>query len=521
MTWRHAVRRIAYDHRTLASLLLAGAAVAVRELMWSSLFHADQRLIDFRVFWCGGHVALDGASPYLFEPLRTCEHRYGSGIFDVVPNFVMPFTHPPFDIAPVAQLARLPYDIAAWFFTVSSAVALAGGIVLVAISCRIPVTLAAAALVVSVGLPSLWLGQIVPLELLALSATAFALVRRWDGVAGVCAVLSLLEPHIGAFAVVGVAVLVPRARLALACGLAVVAYLTVKAANVAPAGVYFALLAEHVRAEAASYGQYSLTFVLAYLRAPLNLAVALGAASSVVLLITGIVLARAFDARGIRAAIVYLPVMCSVIGGTFIHLTQIALAVPAALLVYACAGDVVARRLSALALILLAVPWPIVASSKQTLASALLAVAVTAWYLAGRSYRTALAVVAAVWIALVPLQNSTPVSTPVLPRIAVAGPTALASDAWKQALDQMTSPSETRRYVLLKLPTWLALAALLAAAITASRRGGLLSAGYDRGDGTRVSASTFSAASIMSEFSRTFFSSVAPISSARVGTPKS
>ncbi|MDB5069509.1 MAG: hypothetical protein JWM87_620 [Candidatus Eremiobacteraeota bacterium] len=502
-------------------MLVIGAVVAARELAWSSLFHADQRLIDFGVFWCGGRAALDGASPYLFEPLRSCEHQHGAGTFNVVPNFVMPFVLPPFDIAPFAQLARMPYGIAAWFFTVSSGLALVAGIALVAKSCRVPATLAAAGLSVSVGLPSLWLGQIVPLELLALSATAYALVRRWDGAAGAFAVLCLLEPHVGAFVVISVAVLVPRARLALVCGSAVLAYLSVRAANVAPLSVYIAVLAEHARAEAGSYGQYSLTSVLTYLRAPLNVATALGVVSSVVMLGAGLVLSRAFEPRGVRAAVVYIPAMCAVIGGTFVHLTQIALAVPAALLVHAYARDALARRLSALALVLLAVPWPLIASSKQTLAAALLVLAVTAWYVTGRSYRAAIAVVAAAWIALVPLQNYAPAAPAALPRITVAGPSALASDAWKQALDQMTSASETPRYVLLKLPTWLALAALLAAAITASRRGGFLSAGYERGDGTRASASTFSAASIMSEFSRTFFSSVGPISSARVGTPKS
>jgi hypothetical protein len=321
--------------------------------------------------------------------------------------------------------------------------------------------------------------------------------------------------------VISVALLVPRARLAVACGFAVLAYLSVRAANVAPVGVYLALLAEHTRAEAGSYGQYSLTNVLAYLHTPLNVAMALGAVSSVVLLGVAVVLARAFEARGIRAAVVYVPAMCSVIGGTFVHLTQISLAVPAALLVHAYARDVLTRRLSGLALVLLSVPWPVVASSKQTLASVLLAVAVTTWYVTGRTYRAAIAVVAAVWIVLLPLQNSAPAAAPPIPRITVAGPSALASDAWRQALDQMTSPPETKRYVLLKMPTWLALAALLAAAVIATRRGGLSNAGYDRGDGTRASASTFSAASIMSEFSRTFFSSVGPISSARVGTPKS
>lgn len=462
------LQRIAYDRRTLACLLVLGVAVAALELTWSSLFHADQRMIDFRVFWCGGRVALDGANPYLFEPLRTCEHRYGAGLFSLAPNFVMPFVLPPFDIAPFAQLARLPYGAAAWAFTIVDALALLGGVVLVARSCGVPVVLAAAGLLVSVGLPSLWLGQIVPLELFFLAGTAYALVRGRDAAAGLCAVLSLLEPHVGIFVVVSVAVLVPRARVALAAGAAVLAIASALAANVAPLDVYLATLAEHTRAEAGSYGQYSLTFVLRYLHAPMDVAVLLGAASTVLLAVAAVFLARALDARGVRAAVVYVPVACAVAGGTFVHLTQIALAVPAALLLYANARDPLARRLSGGALVVLAVPWALIASSKQTLASALLVVAVTVWYAGGGRYRTAVAAVALAWLALLPLQNQT-LPPPPVPRITVAAPSALASAAWRQALDQMTS--DAPRYVLVKLPTWCGLCALFGAALVVVRGG--------------------------------------------------
>ena len=466
-SWRDAIGRAAHDRRVLGVLLLAWVAIAARELTWSSLFHADQRLIDFRVFWCGGQVALQGANPYLFEPLRTCEHQYGAGLFSVSRNFVMPFVLPPFDIAPFAQLARMAYGTAAWFFTGVSAVALLAGIVLVARSTGAPLVLAASALLVSVGLPSLWLGQLVPLELLFLSAAAYALARRRDAVAGACAVLSLLEPHVGAFVVVSVALLVPRARAVLAGGLALLASLTVRDANVAPLGLYLATLAEHTRAEAGSYGQYSLTFVLRYLHAPLDFAVAAGAASSLVLLVAAVVLARALDARGMRAAIVYIPTACAVFGGTFVHLTQIALAVPAALLVHACARNTLARRLAGLAAIVLSAPWPIAASNKQTLAAALFAVAVTTWYTTGRRYRGTLAAVALTWLALVPLQNTADVVPPI-PTVAVAAPSSLASTAWKDALDQMTVDSP--RSFWLKVPTWIALCALLGAALVVMRR---------------------------------------------------
>ncbi len=53
---------------------------------------------------------------------------------------------------------------------------------------------------------------------------------------------------------------------------------------------------------------------------------------TLLLLIVSIPVARACGALGARAAIAFLPAAFAVIGGTYMHLTQVALAVPAALL---------------------------------------------------------------------------------------------------------------------------------------------------------------------------------------------
>jgi hypothetical protein len=43
-------------------ITVLGALIAARELSWSGLFHQDCRLLDFRIFWCGGRVAVDGGN---------------------------------------------------------------------------------------------------------------------------------------------------------------------------------------------------------------------------------------------------------------------------------------------------------------------------------------------------------------------------------------------------------------------------------------------------------------------------
>ncbi|MEA2719386.1 MAG: hypothetical protein QOJ39_1250 [Candidatus Eremiobacteraeota bacterium] len=457
---------LAHDPRAAALVVFAGVLVAA--LAWWPTVHPGSGLLDFRVFWCGGRAALDGGNPYLYEPLHACEQRYGTAFLTASPNLVMPFVLAPYEIPVFAALARLPLQLAGQLFVALDLLALAAGVVLVSASARVPLALCAAALCMSVGLPSLTLGQLAPLELCALGLTGFVLSRQRDGWAGACAVLTLLQPHVGAFVVVAVAVLVPRARLALALGVAALAAVTAAMTNAAPAS-YLGVLGQHAVAEAHSAAQYSLTYLLAYFGTPAGIAVRLGELSTLVALIAAILLSSGALRRGLRSAVVYVPAACAVLGGTFLHVTQIALAVPAALLLFRHGANRPARALGAAGVVLLAIPWPYPVMQKQALAAALLVLAVTAWYVFGARLRLVVAVVAVCWLVLIPIENRPPPAE----RTAILQParaTELASVSWAAAMEQTAAPA--RRDLLVKLPTWLGLIAVLGAALlTAGRRG--------------------------------------------------
>ncbi|MEA2687462.1 MAG: hypothetical protein QOD51_69 [Candidatus Eremiobacteraeota bacterium] len=457
---------VAHDPRLVAFAVFAGVLIAARELALSPLFHLGWQLIDFRVFWCGGQAALAGGNPYLYEPLHACEQRYGTAFLTASPNLVMPFVLPPYDIPVFEAFARLPLQLAELLFVALDAIALAVGVVLVSASARVPLGLCAAALCMSVGLPSLSLGQLAPLELCALALTAFALSRRRDALAGACAVLTLLQPHAGAFVVIAVAVLVPRARLALAVALAALAAVTAAVTAAVPTW-YLGALAQHAVAEARSAQQYSLTYLLAYFHTPAGVALALGELSTCVMLVTAIVLSSAALRRGLRSAVVYVPAACAVLGGTFVHVSQIALAVPAALLLFRHGASRPARALGAAGVVLLAIPWPFPVMLKHTLAAALVVLAVTGWYVLGARLRLVLAAVLGCWLALIPIENRPPPAerTAILQH---ARATEIASVSWAAAIAQTSSPEP--RDLLVKLPTWLGLIAVLGAALLTARR---------------------------------------------------
>jgi hypothetical protein len=466
MTLTERLNTIAHDRRVLGVIVGIGLAICARQLAWSPLFHLDRQLVDYRVFWCAGQAALDGADPYLTEPLRTCEQRYGTPAVTASPNLVMPFVLPPYDVPAFALLARLPLTVSGLLFTVLGVVALIAGIVLVARSVRVPLALSAAALSMSVGLPSLVLGQIVPFELAALAATAFAVSRRRDALAGACAVLTLFAPHVGAFVVLTMLVLLPRARLALGIGIAALGLVTVFAGGPARTS-YLAALAQQAAAEARSNEQYSLTFALTFFHTPAGVALALGTVSTCVMLVAAVLLSRAAYRAGATSAVVYLPAACAVLGGTFVHITQIALAVPAALLFHEHAPDRTSRALGSSAVLLLAVPWPDAVLVKAALAPALVVLGVTTWYAFGGELRRTAAVVVACWLLLIPIENRPPPAVPVAVLERSPG-TVLASVSWMQAVRQRTSFAP--RDLLVKLPTWAGLLAVVGSAFLSARR---------------------------------------------------
>ncbi len=447
----------------IAVLLALGLGIGVRDVARSWFFPLKSQQLDLRVVYCAGQGASAGANPYALEPIRTCEHTVATRPLRDSPNLAMPFTLPGYDI-PFAELfARFSIDGATVAYTALSLLALAVGIVLVARALDAGIVPVLTGLALSVGFPSVPLGQLGTFELLAVAASGWALARGHDRWAGVFAATALFEPHIGAFVVVAVAALVPRAR----------ATLVLCCAGLAVAAVAFSSLREQIayatqylpgQAYASLHGieQYSLSYVATLLGASDRVALAIGTASTLLLLIVSVLVARACVALGERAAIAFIPAAFATIGGTYMHLTQVALAVPAVLLFVRVAPNRLAAAFASAGFVLLAVPWPFPAQTKQLLVISLLWVGLATWHVTRGKLRIVLATVAVCWLLMLWSENHLPPAetVPVVPRYPAGTPISVE---YRNVVDQVArvQPFE----LLVKVPTWCGLLAALGAGI--------------------------------------------------------
>jgi hypothetical protein len=164
---------------------------------------------------------------------------------------------------------------------------------------------------------------------------------------------------------------------------------------------------------------------------------------------------------GERAGIVFAPAACAVVGGSYLHITQIALALPAALLLLRTAAPGrTMRALAGAALVLLAVPWPYPAIVKNVLVLSLVSCAIALWFATGGSLRLTVAGVCACLAVLVWAENHAP--GPLPPPLVRESPAGSSYETrWRDAIGDQQGVDAFR--LAEKVPTWLALLALLTA----------------------------------------------------------
>jgi hypothetical protein len=428
-----------------------------------------QRLYDFQDFYCAG-AAVDGhADPYRYEPLHRCEHLINrSSAYRGDPKRVVPAPIPPYDLPPFELAARVGFPPARTVDAIAIVIAVAaavGGLALIGI----PLDVAALALVLPAGYLLLDAGQIVPFALVLLVFCGVALARRCDRVAGVLAALTLIEPHLGLPVFLAVFLTIPRSRVtAVASGLflAFVGLLTV-----GPAGAieYIArVLPAQAAAEAGYPYQYSFTYLLVCAGLAPGAALAAGQASYVVLLVGGIWLGRQLCvALERRELVAYLPAACAVIGGSYVHMVDLAMAVPAALVLSNYARGL-SKTIATLSLCVLCVPWIAVWIGKKLFLASLFVVAMMLFRLgpgagigAALSLGTFSAVAAAIY--LFELRPPAPFSVTTL--IPSLRPDDLAQQAWSAYVAQLKT--SMLPWLPIKVPTWAGLAGLLVAAVRA------------------------------------------------------
>ncbi len=315
---------------------------------------------DFRAFYCGSRVLLQRADPYRTEPLRTCEHEAAAAYgLHVLEGLVLPAPLPPFALLALAPLAVSPFTLASPLWLALSFLAIVATLAVVRKLSGAPLWSIALAFVTAGACESLPNGQVVPLVVLAIAASALALRAGRCRAAALLALATLAEPHLGVPLCLALFCWAPATRRVLGLGAAVLAGASLAAGGVPLVREYLGeVLPLHARSEVTELNiQYSLTTLAYSLGASERAAVAAGSLSYGAMALLSLWLARRLArALGDEALIVLTPPALVLLGGVFIHLHQMAAALPLAF-VLAARTRATSRKLALAAILCLVFPW--------------------------------------------------------------------------------------------------------------------------------------------------------------------
>ncbi len=194
-----------------------------------------------------------------------------------------------------------------------------------------------------------------------------------------------VQPHLAAGPIIATFVLVPPMRLRLALVAATIVLLSLAAGGPHLNLEYLrVVLPAHAASELGMYGQYSLSALLHIVGLSNPVALAVGSAQYAAFLVAGVILARLLRDE-IPGSSILVPLTCAVTGGTFIHQTELAGALPLAFVLAVRLNT----RLAWLGVSLLATPWEWLFGTKLGVVAGAVAVAILryrkiAWLGAGR-----------------------------------------------------------------------------------------------------------------------------------------
>ncbi len=319
--------------------------------------HLHGRLLDFRAFYCAGQVQLSGVDPYREHPLRECEERVSApGLSAEHFGTSVPAPFPGFVLALFAMLALVPFAWSLVIWESAACLALGLAVVLVARTTRTSLTASAIGLGFPAVVVALQLGQVTPFILLAVAGSASLLGSGRPRLAAVASLGALLDPHVGLALYAGIFVGVPRARGVLLAGAAALAALGLFVSGPAREWEYLhAVIPAHALANLTDAAQFSTSNFAFEAGAPVSLALILGSLWYAGAIIAGVCVALRLRTRLGIAAVAYVPTAFAVFGGTHTHIWQLAIAVPAFMLLHSAAG---ARRdVCAVVTFIAAMPW--------------------------------------------------------------------------------------------------------------------------------------------------------------------
>ena len=469
--------------RALEALAIVAVIVAMAGFLGNGHFKATSHFTqsDTTVWYCAGQAVNERADPYLVEPMRACELRYDP---EKQYPWVEPAPLPGYTLAAFSLLARLPFALARtiWFYALIGAILITA--VLLAKRAHIPPLVALLCLAMVDGYFNLFYGELPPIAVAALVASAGLGTARRYTAAAIVGSLAMIEPHIGLPACLAMFIWWPKTRVPFViCGTALAAVSVTAIGLPANLEYFHTVLPLHAAAEIAAQDQYSLTRLLHILGVPDRIALSAGSLSYLVMTVAGVALARRLaTAVESETLITLLPPAMALLGGPFVHDLQMAAAIPAALVLAASTRPPLAVR--AFALVAIVFPWHAwnAADARGQVGMLEIATIVGAVLVAMRTQPLKVRVAAIVATLLASIVIATGIEA--IPRHKVGPPATIApmnvaardmgSANWAAYVSRNVRYSTPdARDVAEKIPVWLALLTIGGMGLALSRRSAL------------------------------------------------
>jgi hypothetical protein len=345
-----------------ASVLYAGLLAAVMVALLAAQLRAQeytQFFIDFKVPYCAAQVMLQGTDPYRFGALTVCEHTvavppYVPALRAIDPTLEPP-PIPPYEMLPFLALARLPFAaaLALWMAANIGGCALAADMLRRALPTLHP-ALIGTTVVVSALPVGLDLGQFTGIVLFGVTGLGLALRDRKPLTLAASLALVSLQPHVAIPAACAL-LFRPAGRLAVACVAAAIGLVSALLFGGLTLEWLTTVLPGAAAINLIDAGQVSYVSLAATLGAPLGPTLQASRAIYAGAIALGALAGARIAARSGRLeALPWIAVAIGGLGAPYLHLQQVTLFLPAALLLIEIGPS---RRWALVAAYGLAVPW--------------------------------------------------------------------------------------------------------------------------------------------------------------------
>lgn len=288
---------------------------------------------DFKAFYCSARVLMQHEDPYSTDPLSRCESVPAPRpLFATKAGEVLPAPLPGYVVAAFVPLSFLPFPVACVVWLLVLAAAVAASVVLLAragVGEAWSLAVALSLTLVAVCLP---VGELPPIALLGIALAVWGAHLKRPLPLAIGVALTFTEPQIGIAVLVAACALGRRFALPALGAAAALGAISLAVLGITGNLEYFrVVLPAHLLSELPSVLQYSLSWMLYRLGVGAGAALIAGRVCWIAMLGVTALFACSQTART-RPELAFLAAPAfAVVGGPFLHLDHIALAIPAAM----------------------------------------------------------------------------------------------------------------------------------------------------------------------------------------------